>query len=677
MKFSYNLIQKFVSGDLPEPNKLAELLTMHSFEVEDIKKVSGDYILDIDILPNRAHDSSSHIGVAREAAAVSGLKVKTEPVQLPVADPAKAGDIKVKTTGDFLCDRYMAAVIKGVAIKDSPKWLKELLESLGLNSINNVVDAANYAMLVTGQPMHAFDMDKIKGAQINVRLAQKGETIQSLDGNGYILDDSMLVIADEKSPLAIAGIKGGKEAEVHSGTKNIILEAAHFDPVAIRNTSKKLGLATDASWRFERNIPKTLVSEGMHFLIKTIQEVAQGSVEGKIADTYSGNLENKVLAVDIKRANSILGLNITKEKISSLLKSVEFGVEDAQDQLKIKVPPFRLDIEREEDIVEEIGRLFGYENIEPKMPVAALYMPERNVNTYWIAQIKNMLSAGGFNEVYNYSFISGDSVKNWRFEPKHLWELENPPGEDLRNMRPKLSPGMLKNIKDNLKFFNTVRIFEVGEVFSKNITDNEHSHVGLAIGSKSSSERLFFELKGSVEHLLNGLGLSDIWLDDSLRPEEKAELDFMHPARVAQVKIGDSLLGFLGQVHPAVASAENLKGSAFVCELNLEDLIREAEEEEIYSPVSNYPQSVRDISVIVPKYTKASAVISVIQAEGEELLRDIDMFDYYEEAQNADSVSMAFHLIFQAKDRTLKSQEVDNLTARIERQIKNKDWEVK
>ena len=677
MRFSYNIIQKFVSKELPEAHKLAKLLTMHSFEVEEIEKVGNDHIFDIDILPNRAHDSASHIGIAREAAALTDSMLKKEPVAPFLNDPSKIKDLTVKVEDNYLCDRYMAAVIRSVEVKDSPEWLRELLGSLGLKSINNVVDAANYAMLVTGQPMHVFDLAKIEAGQIHVRLAQKGETIETLDGTGYILDGSMLVIADKESSLAIAGIKGGKKAEVSSSTRNIVLEAAHFDPLSIRNTSRKLGLHTDASWRFERDVPRVFASEGIQLLVSLIEELAGGKTDKKTIDTYSGPDTKKVLAIDPAHAGAVLGLKLTKEKIVSLLRSIEFETEDEGDKLKVIVPPFRLDIEREEDLIEEVGRLFGYENIEPKMPVTALYPPKRNIKTYWMGQIKDILSASGFNEVYNYSFVSGESADNWMFDRDDLWELENPANEELRYMRPNLALRMLKNLKDNLKFSDSTMVFEVGEVFLKELKDREEGRVGLAIGSKTISENTFFELKGYMEHLLNGLGLTDILLDDSLTRDEKRILRFMHPARVAQVKLGEDFIGFIGQVHPSVAGAENFKGGAFICELNLTKLVEEAEKEEIYSPVSIFPQSVRDISVIVPKYTKADSVISVIEAGGGKLLRDVDMFDYYQEAQNTESASMAFHLIFQAPDRTLKSEEINNLTGRIEREIKNKGWEIK
>ena len=295
MRFSYNFIQKFTDKKLPEAHKLAELFTMHSFEVEDIEKSSDDFIFDIDILPNRAHDAASHIGVAREAAALTGAGFKEQKYPEFKFEKSKTKDIEVKIDNKTACPRYSAAVIKGVEVKESPKWLKNMLASLGLNSINNVVDAANYAMLATGQPLHVFDLDKIEGDKIIVRRAKKGETIETLDGEAYILDESMLVIADTKDPLAIAGIKGGTKAEVTPKTKNILIESANFNALDIRKTSQSLGLRTDASWRFEHDAPQVLVPQGLGAVANAIIDIAGGKLVESAVDTLEKPPEKKVI----------------------------------------------------------------------------------------------------------------------------------------------------------------------------------------------------------------------------------------------------------------------------------------------------------------------------------------------------------------------------------------------
>ncbi|MDX1535459.1 MAG: phenylalanine--tRNA ligase subunit beta [Candidatus Spechtbacterales bacterium] len=678
MKFSYNIIQELVDKKLPEPHKLADGLTMHAFEVEGIEKVGDDYILDIDILPNRAHDAASHIGVAREAAAFVNGSLKNPKLASLNISGNKTGDISINVENTSACKRYMAAVIKEVEVKESPKWLRDSLESLGLNSINNVVDAANYAMLITGQPLHVFDLDKIAGNKIIIRNAEEGEAIDTLDEDAFILDSSMLVIADKKDPLAIAGIKGGLKAEVNSNTKNLLIESAWFDPMKIRVASQHLGLSTDASWRFEHETPFSFPILGLSYVASMLEELTGGSLMNSAADTAKKD-ENNIIKLSLRPnyASRLLGLNLTPEKISSLLESVDFNVEKENNKLIVTVPEFRLDIEREEDVVEEVGRLFGYENIDPEMPTLALYPPRRNVERYWLRQLRRHLAASGFNEVYNYSFISEDTANTWKFNSKGLWQVTNPISEDFKYMRPSLLPNLAEAAKENLKFFDKIEIFEKGRVFYKDGNKNrEWNRLSLAIAGKDG-ESLFYELKGSVEDMLHSLGVSDIWLDDELSLEEQNGLSYMHPARRAQIKYGDSILGHIGQLDPRIASSKKIKGYLVMADLNLEIIIEEAEKEEIYTPISTYPQSVRDISILVPKLTKTSDVLNVINTAGGKLLRDVDMFDYYEEP-DSDRKSMAFHLMFQAKDRTLESEEVENMMENINKAIeKNEEWSIK
>ncbi len=678
MKFSYNLVKQFLSKQPPEAHKLAGLLTMHSFEIEDVEKKENDYILDADILPNRAHDAASHIGFAREVAALTGGKLK---------DIKKSEDYKKKTNetksikievkNKDLCERYTAGVVEGVDVKDSPAWLRNLLNNTGLNSINNVVDVVNYAMLVTGQPMHAFDLDKIEGGKIIVRNAKQGESITTLDGEAFILNSSDLVIADAQSPLAIAGVKGGVKAEVTKETKNVVLEAAYFNPVNVRHTTRHLGVHTDSSWRFEHSISKAQVDQSLYSGMEFLKRYAGGKPLKEVIDIMEKSPAQVVISLRPEYVHELLGVRITSQKISSILKSLGFEVIPQKNRIKVKVPSWRLDIEREEDLIEEVGRIFGYENISPEMPHGSLYPPERDVKNYWKRQVQRNFADRGLNEVYNYSFISESDASLWQYNTKDLWEVENPVSNEFKHLRPSLLPGILKNAKHNLKFKDHIEYFEIGEIFSKSTKEREKTNLALAVASKRKNSEDFYELKAYVVDLFNRLGISDVWFDDALKKKEEKEISFMHHTRVAQIKTGSTFMGYIGQVHPRIAAAYSLKGSVSFAELDFDMLAEEAEKEEIYTPVSDYPKIVRDISVLVSKFTKTDEVIRAINDGGGKLLRDVDMFDYYEEAKNTESKSMAFHLIFQAEDRTLNSSEVDNLVAKIEREIKKKGWQVK
>lgn len=679
MKFSYNLLQKLVSKKLPEPHELVELLTMHSFEVEGIEKKDSDHVLDIDILPNRAHDAANHIGMAREAAALSGAKLKKQSLPAFKKHKSKAGSMEVSVENTGVCQRYMGAVIRGVEVKESPDWLKNTLENLGVNSINNIVDAANYAMLVTGQPLHAFDIDKISGEKIIIRNAKQGEAVTTLDEDAFILDPSMLVIADQKDALAIAGIKGGKKAEVEERTKDIFIESAWFEPASVRKTSGKLGLRTDASWRFEHEIPLSFPELGLLTGIELIQELAGGEALETVIDTLNKEIPSTKLSISPENTQRLLGVNLASSKISSLLGSVEFSVEDAQDKMLVSVPEFRLDIEREEDLIEEVGRLFGYENIDPEMPRIALYPPKRHLASYWKRQVKKYLSSRGFNEIYSYSFISDDDIKTWKFDKKDLLELANTLSEEYKYMAPSLLPNIAKAARENLKTYDRIEIFEASEVFSKRFktVGNQELHLCMAVGAKDAKDPLFYEAKGYAEAFLNSLGISDVWFDDVLKKEEEKIFAQLHPSRRAFIKAGEDTLGIIGEIDPRIASSIKLKAPLAVAYLDLGRLIILAEEEEIYSPISNFPQAVRDISVLVPKTVKVDNVLNAINTAGGALLRDVDMFDHYQE-DSSEEKSMAFHLIFQAEDRTLRSEEIDELMAKITHEIKDHEgWNIK
>lgn len=664
---------------------------MHSFEVENLEEIpifkpqipnksknpnsKSDWIFNIDILPNRAHDAVGHIGVAREVAALVGGKLKL-PKFFNIRTTKQAGGVDVEVKDAQLCTRYMAAVARDVGVGDSPSWLRERLEALGLNSINNVVDAANYAMLVTGQPLHAFDLDKLQGKKLVVRKAKKGEKITTLDDETYNLSAKDLVIADSKNVLAIAGIKGGKIAEVDKNTKNLVLESANFNALSIRNTARSLGIATDASYRFEHEIPLSFAEDGLGYLMQLLQEVAEGKPQKQVLDIGRKTQRSVVVAVRPAYASSLLGEKLTAQKIERILKSLEFGVHTKAGVLHVKVPVFRMDIEREEDLVEEIGRIRGYENIKPEMPVAALYPPKRDIKNYWTRQIKKYLASRGFNELYNYSFVAEDAADIWGFNKNNLWELENPLNLDFKYLRPNLIPGTLQAARENLKNFTEIQTFEVGEVFIKQETNNEQTRLCLAIAAKAASAEKFYELKGYAESMFNALGISDIWFDDAFGEAEKEHYSYLHPARRAQIKLADDIVGIIGQINPRIADNYDLRGSLFVAELEMDKIINAAEKENIYTPVSQYPQVVRDISVLAPTNAKTSVVMEIIDIAGGELLRDVDMFDYYEQ-EPAGERSMAFHLIFQSDERTLKSEEVDKLMQKIIQELEKNGWEIK
>ncbi|PIW91266.1 MAG: phenylalanine--tRNA ligase subunit beta, partial [Candidatus Nealsonbacteria bacterium CG_4_8_14_3_um_filter_37_36] len=408
MLFSYNWLQSFFKKKLPKPEKLAEILALHSFEVEEVKRVRKDWALDIDVLPNRAPDCFSHLGITREISAILNYKLGIGEWKLTEDKNLKAKDfVSVEVKPRQACPRYTARVITDVKVGPSPKWIRDRLEVCGLRPINNVVDIANYVMLETGQPLHAFDGEKLEGQKIIIRFAKEREKIVTLDEEKYDLDEDILVIADEKSPVAIAGIKGGKLPEIDNKTKIVVLESANFNPKVIRKGSKTIDLKTDASWRFEHGIDPNLTEIGINRAAFLIQKIAKGNVAKGLIDFYPKKVLPKRIRLDFDYVKSLLGREIPKKEIINILKRLDFKITGVRPlQIEVEVPTFRLDISIPEDLIEEIGRIYGYQRIKATFPTVSLIPPKRNLDIFWENVIKNILKEAGLTEVYNYSFVS-------------------------------------------------------------------------------------------------------------------------------------------------------------------------------------------------------------------------------------------------------------------------------
>ncbi len=691
MIFSYNWLQSFfypvksseagakqfnrVNKKLPKPEKLAEVLTMHAFEVEDVKKAGKDWLLDIDVLSNRGADCLSHIGIAREIAAITKLKVQNEKLKVKVKkEKLKAKDfISIEVQDKDACPRYTARVITNVKVDQSPKWIQERLKICGLRPINNIVDATNYMMLEMGQPLHAFDFDKIKGVnpksktkKIIIRKAKKGERITSLDDEKYDLDEDILVIAD-KEPLAIAGIKGGRKAEIDENTKTIVLESANFDRLAIRRASQKLKFRSDASWRFEQGIDPNLTETVINRAAVLIQEIAAGNIAKGLVDFYPKKVLPKKIKLDLNYVEKLLGVKVPQKEIIGILKLL--GLKIGNWKLKILnvgIPTFRRDISIPEDLIEEIGRLYGYDKIEPVFPEAALIPPKRNENIFWGDKIKNILKEVGFTEVYNYSFISEKQVEIFKTTSPHtknfsvgVVEIENPMSIEQKYLRPSLIPNLLSNVRDNFKYFDEIRIFELGKSFTKK--QIEKTMLCGVVAKKTAEEKNeFYEVKGVVDLLLNKLGISDI---------RYVPLEIWDSGKCAGIKVNGKEIGFLGEISPKIA----------VFDIDFEKLIKQCSEEQIYQPISKYPAVVRDLAILVPRENKVVEILNQINIIGGKLVIDVDLFDMYEGEELPDGKkNLAFHIIYQAKDRTLTGQEVDKIQNKIIKTLEQEpEWEVR
>lgn len=683
MKFSCNWLNEYLKKPL-KPQEMAELLTMHAFEVESIEKFDDDFILDIKVLPDRAHDCFSHIGIAKELAAISGIAFVPPKMKFNDDKKLKAKDfISVQVSAKDLCPRYSMRVAADIRMGESPKWMQKRLSACGLRSISNIVDITNYVMLETGQPLHAFDVDKVGGKKILVRRASEGEQITTLEGKTYKLSQQNLVIADAKVAIGIAGIKGGEGPEIDERTKVIAVESANFDSVNIRRTSKTLNLRTDASIRFENGIDPNLTEFALARCISLIAEIAGGRVAAGLIDVYSDKIKPRKIFMDAAWAEGLIGLKIKPQEMAAILKKLEIPSRVTKKNSRVFieaiVPTSRLDIKAQEDLAEEIARILGYDKVPASVPTGIMIPAVKEDSLIYEDKIKDILVGAGWSEAHNYSFISDGDVKNFDIFKKI--DILNPFSDDQKYLRPTLIVNLLKNAKENLKYFDDVRLFEAGHIFVKSdsafVEKNKVAAIAVSKNAKNPAEGLF-ELKGLIHILFEKLGIDDVWFDDVISFDDDPEywFAFTHPSRRARVKCGDRQVGWIGEIKPKSLLGMEIKEKVTVFEFGLPELVGLASAERMYRPPSKYPAIMRDLAVVVSQNTKVEEVLNVIETTGGELLADTDLFDMYENLPE-NKKSLAFHLTFQSNERNLTDAEVNGLMDGIIKALEEKNWEIR
>lgn len=698
MKFSYNLLQSYFEEKLVRPDKLAMFLTMHLFEAKGMKKIKNDWQLDIDVLPNRA-DCLSHLGIAREIKTITNLKFKTQNSKLTKNKDLKINKelkikdfITVEIKDKFICPRYTARVITNVKISSSPQWLKERLEVCGLNSINNIVDIVNYVMLEIGQPLHVFDYDKIKGKKIIVRRAKKGEEIITLEGEKYELDKDILVIADREGILALAGLKGGKKAEIDKNTKNIILESANFNRLNIRKASQKLNIKTESSLRFEHGLDPNLTEIAINRAVDLIKTIGGGEVIEGMVDIYPIKILPQKIKLDLDYLETLLGLKIEEEKIKNILERLNLKIRKQKKKiLEIEIPSYRRDLLLSEDLIEEVGRIYSYEKIKPQFPVIPLVFPKENYELSKEKKIKEMLRNFGFTEVYNYSFISEDDYRifsnysltkrnNSQFgnktdlfeiDSKDIIEIENPTSSNTKYLRPILLLNLFKVIKNNQKNFPYLKIFEIGKIYQKeNNKLIEKKNLSVLIACKKDK---FFELKGILETFFEELHLKNV----SYRAPER-EFFFFKRKKIAEIRIDERKIGYLGEISPEFFELYSLDFPVFAFEINLEMIFPLIKEEYLYKESFLSPPIKKDLAIIVPQKVLVGEVIEEIKKTEEKNIQKIELFDIYQGPPlKKDEKNLAFHFIYQNPDKILKPDEVGKIQERIIQTFKKKGWKVR
>ncbi len=664
MKFSFPLIKKLVPA-IKDKKDLITKLNFYSLEAAD----AGVNTLDISIPPNRFSDAASHWGIAREISAILGRNFQ---FPIPSQFPKKINKLPfvVLVQDKKLCPRYSAQYFDNIKIAPSPEWIKKVLLDCGLRPINNVVDIMNCAMLETGQPLHAFDYDKLsqsanRQAQIIVRRAKKGEKIITLDDKAYQLDENILIIADSKNPLAIAGIKGGKHAEVDKNTKRIVVESANFNGVNIYKASKILKLSTDASLRFSHSISSELTAIGLSRVAQLLSEIA-GAKAGQIIDVNFIKPRKRIIKFDLDKFNKFIGLNLDIKSCQKYLELLGFKISRPSSIVRnsssflVEAPAVRCDIEVFEDLAEEVIRLYGYNRLKSLPPHIHLVPSGFEDQIVLKDKTRKILIGVGLNEVSNYAFIGEADLafgKNWKNE---VIELANPISNQFNYLRPSLAVGLLKNVESNFRFFDEVKIFEIGKVFFKREKNKlaEKLILGIAVASKNKKQA-FFELKGIIKEFFGKIGLADY-----LMPEMDKGDNFLQPGEILKIESGKAVIGYLGGVNKNF-----VKGYAALAEIDLGELLELVSEEREYRPLPKYPSVMRDVSILVDSTERVGEIAQAIQEADLNYIEDVDLIDEYEFESKR---SLTFRIIFQAENRTLTDKEVNREMEKVVKILKSR-----
>lgn len=637
----------------------------------DITGILGldDFMLEVSITPNRA-DLLCVRGLAREVAAVTGATFTDKPVAVEETGGPVDEIITVSIETDTPCKRYTARVIEGVKVAPSPDAIKRRLESHGIRSINNVVDVTNLVLLELGQPLHAFDLDKVGGRSIDVRLAGEGESIETIDGKVRKLDPSMLVIADSNGPVALAGVMGGRSSEVSDSTVNILLESAWFEPSTVRRTSKKAGLSSDSSYRFERGVDMEGVRAALDLSASLIKKLAGGTVAKGVVDIYPEEVVPAPIDFRRKRAEEVLGIELTDDIVREIFVKLGVVTRKASEGVLTLVPPtYRVDLKNETDLVEEVARIFGYNNIPTTLPVARL-MPGRTGRLFGIRNlVKEILTNNGFYEVINYSFVSRRLFASTGPEGKKGVTILNPLSEDQVLMRDHLLPSLLENLEKNLSKKNEqVRIFEFAPVYlpGEKLPVEKWRASGLMYGQRwdeswnVAKEPLdFFDCKGVVERVFEGVGLVGYGV-------RRGEGALFHPGKCAVVTLDGKDAGIFGTAHPDVVSAYGFKKAPLLFELDIDPMIGVWGRAGKYAPLPKFPESTRDIAFIVNEDIPYGEILSSIEELDTNIIERVELFDVYCGGNIPPGTrSMALRVVYRSLERTLTAQEVEEMHARV------------
>lgn len=633
---------------LPEGTKIGE----------DLVALISDTILEIEnkSLTHRS-DAFSHIGIARELSAILDIPFSSPEIK-EVLIPTERLPLSVKVKDSKFCPRYTAIALKGVKVSPSPLWLQLYLLSVGLRPVNNIVDATNYVMLDLGQPLHAFDYDKLEKPEIIVRTAKKGEKIITLDEQERELENDTLTISDPSGPIAIAGLMGGLETEVDDKTTNVIIESANFEMYNIRRSSQVLGLRTDASTRFEKGLDPNLTMIGLKRVVNLISEISEGEIASELIDAYPNKVEEEIIEFDTRAAPRLLGIDIGKEKSIDILKKLSLEVKDLPSDTKIEitVPTFRRDLKIKEDIVEEIARILGYDKFKPTLPTRSLQGVKLNKRRDFEKKIKISLQALGFDEIYSYAFISEDHYKNTLLDINECLKLKNPLSPDLSHIRTSLVPSILEKLVLNLPNFEEIEMYESSKICLKeknkeNLPQQPRHITGLLSNDREENSN-YYNLKGRIDRLLKTLNI------DNINYKRVENIPYLHPNKQAEVRANSKTLGHIGIIHPQVKRNWKINKNTAIFALHFDTLINVAKDDTSYTRISKFPLVRRDLSFWIDKNVDAASILEMLKKANYKHITNIQIIDIYRSSDNKKKKSVTIQITLQSAQKTLEEKDI-------------------
>ncbi|MFZ5365185.1 MAG: phenylalanine--tRNA ligase subunit beta [Patescibacteria group bacterium] len=633
-----------------------------------------DYVVEIDnkSLTNRP-DLWSHFGIARELAAIFGRQLKE--ISFQKIKDGKGVDLKIRVENPELCPAYHAVAIANIKVGPSPKWLKQALQSIGQKSINNIVDVTNYVMFEIGQPIHAFDAAKLKTPEVIIRLAQNGEKITTIDEQTRKLSEQMLVIADQESPIALAGIMGGRDSEISDATSTIIIESATFEPTTIRKTSLRQGLRTEASMRFEKSLDPHISRAGIERAVELIQQILpEACIASDAADFEKFKLDQGPIVLSKDFLAKRIGYPLEDKTVERILKNLGFEMKEKRKEWEVTVPTYRAtgDISIKEDVVEEVARILGFDNIKPLEFAVKNRVLEPNTERLLERRVKEFLTqAFGSTEVRNYSFISPKLLDKLNMDYSNHWQLQNPWDEDQNLMRQNLWPHLVVNVRDNLRFNDNVNIFELGRVFLAKDSElsagpNVEGHVPaqpyfLAGAYCDQAEPTpFYRAKMIVAGLLNRFQVEfALNLPTENRP-------YWHPSRCAVISVKNKEIGWVAELNPLAAQNLDIDEKVALWHINFSDLAEIIEPKYEYRQISKYPAAVYDLSLIIDEKTMYKDIAQIISSADPKLIKKIDLIDVFKNGKiKKGQESITLRITYQSDERTLEKEEIEKLQNKI------------